>query len=157
RRRAHRPPAGRTSCHPRALREAAAGRAGGRAGLQCRGRHGRYDGFFQPSYDREVGPMIVLVMLISVLSLGFAVFLARQVLAADTGTPQMQDIAAAIKEGAEAFLRRQNRTIEVIGLGVAALILILYAAFLPHNPNDPTTTFNMAIATTLSFVFGALC
>src|SRR5439155_606194 len=93
--------------------------------------------------------MIVLVMLISVLSLGFAVFLARQVLAADTGTPQMQDIAAAIKEGAEAFLRRQNRTIAVIGLGVAALIFILYAAVRPHNPNDPTTTFNMAIATTL--------
>src|SRR5438552_3082339 len=101
--------------------------------------------------------MIVLVMLISVLSLGFALFLSRQVRAADTGTPQMQDIAAAIKEGAEAFLRRQNRTIAVIGLGVAALIFILYAAVRPHNPNDPTTTFNMAIATTLSFVFGALC
>jgi len=41
---------------------------------------------------------------------------ARQVLAADTGTPQMQDIASAIKEGAEAFLRRQNRTIAVIGV-----------------------------------------
>src|SRR5438094_461159 len=101
--------------------------------------------------------MIILVMLISVLSLGFAVFLARQVLAADTGTPQMQDIASAIKEGAEAFLRRQNRTIAVIGLGVAALIFLLYAVVRPHNPNDPTTTFNMAIATTLSFVFGALC
>src|SRR3989441_9966477 len=101
--------------------------------------------------------MILLVMLISVLSLGFAVFLARQVLAADTGTPQMQDLAAAIKEGAEAFLRRQNRTIAVIGLGVAALIFILYAAVRPPNPNDPATPFNMAIATTLSFVFGALC
>src|SRR3989475_369880 len=101
--------------------------------------------------------MILLVMLISVLSLRFAVFLARQVLAADTGTPQMQDIAAAIKEGAEAFLRRQNRTIAVIGLGVAALIFILYAAVRPPNPNDPATPFNMAIATTLSFVFGALC
>src|SRR3989454_286219 len=101
--------------------------------------------------------MIVLVMLISVLSLGFALFLARQVLAADTGTPQMQDIASAIKEGAEAFLRRQTRTIAVIGVGVAVLIFVLYAAVRPHNPNDPTTTFNMAIATTLSFVFGALC
>src|SRR2546426_287164 len=101
--------------------------------------------------------MIVLVMLISVLSLGFALFLARQVLAADTGTPQMQDIASAIKEGAEAFLRRQYRTIAVIGAGVAVLIFVLYAAVRPHNPNDPTTTFNMAIATTLSFVFGALC
>src|SRR2546425_8551151 len=101
--------------------------------------------------------MILLVMLISVLSLGFAVFLARQVLAADTGTPQMQDIAAAIKEGAEAFLRRQNRTIAMIGLGVAALIFILYAAVRPPNPNDPTTTFNMAVATTLGFLLGAVC
>src|ERR1043166_3330445 len=101
--------------------------------------------------------MILLVMLISVLSLAFAVFLARQVLAADTGTPQMQDIAGAIKEGAEAFLRRQNRTITVIGLGVAVLIFLLYAVVRPPNPNDPTTTLNMAIATTLSFVFGALC
>ncbi|TMA63814.1 MAG: sodium-translocating pyrophosphatase [Deltaproteobacteria bacterium] len=36
-------------------------------------------------------------------------------------------------------------------------MFILYAAVRPPNPNDPTTTFNMAIATTLSFVFGALC
>src|SRR5216683_3599107 len=101
--------------------------------------------------------MIPLVMLISVLSLAFAVYLAREVLAADEGTPQMQEIAGAIKEGAEAFLRRQNATIFVIGLGVAALIFVLYAFVRPPNPNDPTTPFNMAIATTLSFVFGALC
>jgi K(+)-stimulated pyrophosphate-energized sodium pump len=101
--------------------------------------------------------MILLVMLISVFSLAFAGFLARQVLSADTGTPQMQEIAGAIKEGAEAFLRRQNRTITVIGLGVAVVIFVLYAAVRPPNPHDPTTTTNMAIATTLSFVFGALC
>src|SRR5438094_2481686 len=101
--------------------------------------------------------MIRLVMLISVLSLAFAVYLARQVLAADEGTPQMQEIAGAIKEGAEAFLRRQNATIFAIGLGVAALIFVLYAFVRPPNPNDPTTPFNMALATTLAFCFGALC
>src|SRR5438093_41030 len=101
--------------------------------------------------------MIPLVMLISVLSLAFAVYLAREVLAADEGTPQMQEIAGAIKEGAEAFLRRQNATIFVIGLGVAAVIFVLYAFVRPHNPNDPTTPFNMAVATTLAFCFGALC
>src|SRR5213593_2479179 len=101
--------------------------------------------------------MIPLVMLISVLSLAFAVYLARQVLAADQGTSQMQEIAGAIKEGAEAFLRRQNATIFVIGLGVAALIFVLYAFVRPPNPNDPTTPFNMALATTLAFCFGALC
>ena len=101
--------------------------------------------------------MIILVMPISVLSLGFAVVLARQVLAADEGTPEMQAIAGAIKEGAEAFLRRQNRTIFAIGLGVAALIFILYAFVRPPTAHDPATPMNMAIATTLAFLFGALC
>src|SRR2546422_3553392 len=101
--------------------------------------------------------MIPLVMLISVLSLAFAVYLAREVLAADEGTPPMPEIAGAIKEGAEAFLRRQTATIFVIGLGVAALIFVLYAFVRPPNPNDPSTPFNMAVATTLAFCFGALC
>src|SRR5262245_64681256 len=98
--------------------------------------------------------MIWLVLLISVLSLGFAWYLARWVLAHDEGTADMQTIASAIKEGAEAFLRRQNRTIFVIGLGVAALIFVLYAAVRPPTEHDPATPFNMALATTLSFVFG---
>src|SRR5438093_1414288 len=101
--------------------------------------------------------MIPLVMLISVLSLAFAVYRAREVPAADEGTPQMQEIAGAIKEGAEAFLRRQNATIFGIGLGVAALIFVLYAFVRPPNPNDPASPFNMAVATTLAFCFGALC
>src|SRR5215470_20106080 len=101
--------------------------------------------------------MIVLVMVISVLSLGFAWFLAQQVLAADDGTSEMQVIASAIKEGAEAFLRRQNRTIFAIGIGVAVLIFVLYAFVRPATVHDPTTPLNMAIATTLAFVFGAFC
>src|SRR6184192_4583460 len=101
--------------------------------------------------------MIPLVMLISVLSLAFAVYLAREVLAADEGTPQMQEIAGAIKEGAEAFLRRQNATIFVIGLGVAAVIFVLYAFVRPPTAHDPATPLSMAVATTLAFCFGALC
>src|SRR5215510_7431128 len=100
---------------------------------------------------------LLMIMTISLVSLGFAVFLARQVLAADEGTPEMQTIASAIKEGAEAFLRRQNRTILMIGLGVAALIFVLYAFVRPPNVHDPATPINMAIATTLAFLFGAFC
>src|SRR5262245_41726381 len=98
--------------------------------------------------------MTPLVMTISILSLAFAVYLARQVLAADEGTPEMQRIAAAIKEGAEAFLRRQNQTILVIGLGVAVLIFVLYAFVRPPTSHDPTTPLSMAVATTLAFCFG---
>jgi K(+)-stimulated pyrophosphate-energized sodium pump len=102
-------------------------------------------------------PLLLLVLLISVFSLAFAVYLARMVLNAEDGTPEMQQIANAIKEGAEAFLRRQNRTIFVIGIVVAALIFALYAFVRPPTEHDPTTPFNMAVATTLAFVFGALC
>ena len=101
--------------------------------------------------------MLALVLLISLLSLGFAVFLARQVLAADEGTPEMREIAGAIKEGAEAFLRRQNQTILVIGLAVAVVIFLLYAFVRPPTEHDPAPPMRMAVATTLAFLFGALC
>src|SRR5439155_871632 len=68
-----------------------------------------------------------------------------------------QEIAGAIKEGAEAFLRRQNATIYGIGLGVAATIFLLYTFVRPVTSHDPTSSFNMAVATTLAFCFGALC
>lgn len=48
-----------------------------------------------------------LVLIISALAIGFALRLARNVLKRDTGTPEMQIISNAIKEGAEAFAARQ--------------------------------------------------
>ncbi|HME59949.1 MAG TPA: sodium/proton-translocating pyrophosphatase, partial [Candidatus Binatia bacterium] len=65
--------------------------------------------------------MISFVIAISCLSLVFAVYLARYVLQRDTGTPRMQEISNAIKEGAEAFLSRQNRTIVSLSAVLAAL------------------------------------
>ena len=52
--------------------------------------------------------MISFVIVISFLSLAFAVYMARYVMQRDTGTPRMQEISNAIKEGAEAFLSRQD-------------------------------------------------
>ena len=48
--------------------------------------------------------------------------LTRGVLAADEGTPKMREIAKAIQEGAEAFLKRQFRTILIIIVPLAVLI-----------------------------------
>ena len=101
--------------------------------------------------------MISFVIVISFLSLVFAVYLARYVMQRDTGTARMQEISNAIKEGAEAFLSRQNRTIVSFSAVLAALIFILYAYFRTPSPADPVPPVQMAFWTTFSFVLGALC
>jgi K(+)-stimulated pyrophosphate-energized sodium pump len=101
--------------------------------------------------------MVSFVIAVSCLSLAFAVYLARWVLARDTGTPKMREISDAIKEGAEAFLSRQNRTIILMSAILAALIFFLYAYVRTPSPADPVSPVQMAFWTTLSFVLGALC
>jgi K(+)-stimulated pyrophosphate-energized sodium pump len=101
--------------------------------------------------------MILFVMVISILSLVFAVFLARYVIQQDSGTEKMQEISNAIKEGAEAFLSRQNGTIIRMSALLALVIFLLYAFARTPSPADPMPPIQMAFWTTLSFVLGALC
>jgi len=101
--------------------------------------------------------MIPFVIVISCLSLAFAVFLARQVLQKDTGTQKMQDISNAIKEGAEAFMSRQNRTIISLSAALAVLIFLLYGFVRTPSTADPVPPLELAFWTTLAFVLGAAC
>jgi K(+)-stimulated pyrophosphate-energized sodium pump len=101
--------------------------------------------------------MILLVIAISCLSLLFAGYLARYVMQRDTGTDKMQEISNAIKEGAEAFLSRQNRTIITFSAVLAVLIFLLYAFVRTPSPADPVPPAQLAFWTTLSFVLGAAC
>jgi K(+)-stimulated pyrophosphate-energized sodium pump len=98
-----------------------------------------------------------LVLGISVLAILFALFLVRNVLARDTGTPEMQNISDAIKEGAEAFLARQNKTIGILAVVVAALLFGLYAFLRPPSKFDPMGPMPLAGWTIGSFLFGAAC
>ena len=74
----------------------------------------------------------------SVSALVFAVFLARWVLARDRGTPAMQKISNAIQVGAEAYLARQNKTIAMLAVLVAALLGVGYGVLrLAHMRPTP--------------------
>ena len=54
---------------------------------------------------------LVFALATGMVAIATALYLMRGVLAADTGTDSMREIAAAIQEGAVAFLRRQFKTI----------------------------------------------
>jgi len=87
----------------------------------------------------------------------FSLFLARQVLGQDKGTPEMQNIAGKIYAGAMAFLRRQYFTIAQLAI-VAAILLGVLLSLLPQN--SKTVTINgleLGIKTSIAFLVGAVC
>ncbi|MGD0483906.1 MAG: sodium-translocating pyrophosphatase [Gemmatimonadales bacterium] len=103
--------------------------------------------------------MLALVLVVSVFALLVAVLLARHVIGMDNGTPEMRIISDAIQEGAEAFLRRQYRTIGLLSIVVGVVIFAIYAFLRSPSPNDPHEVSRtwLALSTTASFFFGAAC
>jgi K(+)-stimulated pyrophosphate-energized sodium pump len=76
---------------------------------------------------------LVIALVTAVFGLSVGLVLMRGVLRADTGTPKMREIAAAIQEGAVAFLRRQFRAIGIIVIPLA--VLIFFTATKVARPN----------------------
>jgi K(+)-stimulated pyrophosphate-energized sodium pump len=100
-----------------------------------------------------------LVPLSGVIAVIAAAMLARDVLSRPKGTPEMQEVAAAIYEGAMAFLNRQYRTIGLLSVVAAVLIGILLGAIAPPiqdaTGNIPST--ELAWRTSVAFLVGAAC
>jgi K(+)-stimulated pyrophosphate-energized sodium pump len=74
-----------------------------------------------------------------ILAVLYGIITSRQVLSASPGDARMQDIAAAIQEGAQAYLGRQYTTIAIVGIVVAVILF-----------------FTLGIVTTSGFLIGAL-
>ena len=88
-------------------------------------------------------------MIVGLLALLAAGLLVRSVLAADTGTAEMRLISDAIREGAEAFLRRQYRTIAIIAVVLAVVV------FGGYELSPRTAPY--ALKTVIAFLVGAIC
>src|SRR4051812_50012498 len=79
-----------------------------------------------------VDTLIWFVPIAGLIAVAFAVYLARDVLGRDKGTPEMQAVASTIFEGAMAFLRRQYTTIAILALVTAVLVAgVIY--FIPRS------------------------
>jgi len=98
---------------------------------------------FEPWF---VAPLSALISVI--VGLYFYHYVNKQ----DNGTERMQEIAAAIKEGADAFLRREYTVLAMFVVVVAVIICI----FLPQplwEPHDLMLNIQLSIA----YMFGSFC
>ena len=101
---------------------------------------------------------LVVPIVASVVAIAFAGYLARWVLARDTGTEKMRAVSDAIFDGAQAFLSRQYRTIAILAV-VAAIVIGLLLAFLSNLAGGVAglQPWEFAVRAAVSFLFGALC
>ncbi|MFF7257887.1 sodium-translocating pyrophosphatase [Streptomyces microflavus] len=89
--------------------------------------------------------IVIVVAVVAVAALVVARLLVRQVLAAGEGTERMKEIAAAVQEGANAYLARQLRTVGVFAAIVFFLLLLL-----------PADNWSQRAGRSLFFLVGAL-
>ncbi len=91
-----------------------------------------------------------------VVALFVALKLMREVLAADQGTPLMKEIAAAIQEGAEAFLARQFRVIAMLVVPLAALVFLTATKVVNTTNGQIALSFaHSGLYRALAFLLGA--
>ncbi len=98
--------------------------------------------------------MVPIAGLITVI---FAIVLARNVLRRDPGTPKMQEIGDMIFEGAWAFLKRQYSTIGILSLVIAIIIGVLVALLGGEKGIEGMTAFGIGWRTSVAFLVGAFC
>ena len=66
--------------------------------------------------------LLLISIGLGVLAIVYGIVTSQQVLSASAGNARMQEIAAAIQEGAQAYLNRQYTTIAIVGVVVAAIV-----------------------------------
>ena len=65
---------------------------------------------------------LVLIVVCGLIAIAYGIWAIMSVLSADAGTARMQEISAAVREGAQAYLKRQYTTIAIVGIVIFLLV-----------------------------------
>jgi K(+)-stimulated pyrophosphate-energized sodium pump len=106
----------------------------------------------------DASTLQLIILPAGLIAVLFAVYLARDVLARDTGTQAMQDVAGTIFEGAVAFIKRQYTTIGILAVVGAVVIGLVITVFETADVAD-TDVFGIDLGwrTGVAFLVGAAC
>jgi len=107
----------------------------------------------------DASSLQLIILPSGIIAILFALYLARDVLARDTGTAAMQDVAGTIYEGAVAFLRRQYTTIGILAVVGAVVIGVVIGIVESAEVADVPKLAGMPIGVMTGFAFlvGAAC
>jgi len=118
------------------------------AGPGVRGSHAARrisNEFDRAKKDLEMNNILLGIIACGALSIVYAFLTSKAVMSSDAGNARMQEIAGNIREGAQAYLNRQYRTIAMVG----AVIFIIAWALL-----GPLQAFGFLIGAVLSGLAG---
>jgi K(+)-stimulated pyrophosphate-energized sodium pump len=82
------------------------------------------------------------------ISIAFAVYLFFYVSKQESGTPRMEEISEAIREGATAYLKRQNMTLAVFVLVMATILGVVFGYI---------NGISHGISIALAYILGSVC
>ena len=107
----------------------------------------------------DASALQLIILPAGLIAVLFALYLARDVLSRDTGTPEMQAVAGTILEGAVAFIRRQYTTIGVLALvGAVVIGIVIYLVETREVADVPELAgIPIAAMTAFAFLVGAAC
>jgi len=107
----------------------------------------------------DASSLQLIILPAGIIAILFAIYLARDVLSRDTGTPEMEAVAGTIYEGAVAFIRRQYTTIAILAVVAAVLIGILITLIETPSVADVPKLAGapIGIMTAIAFMVGAAC
>jgi K(+)-stimulated pyrophosphate-energized sodium pump len=114
--------------------------------------NGGYQAFHLGGADKT---WLYICLAAGVVGIAAGLLLARNVLAADTGTPKMREIALAVQEGAEAFLKQQFRTIAIIVVPLAILIFFTATKVVKPDGGIALSFQQDGLYRVICFLFGA--